>query len=312
VDLFCIFDRYSLGVENQNQRLGYAAIDSQNDGALKIANNNSKKSPGKVLHRAFSITKLEEQMKNLKQLAGAVGFCLLLPAASQADVITFNFTGGLVVADQAGNIITNNGSAVTPIAAMLTYDTLSGLGSSGLALTMNSGFWGSGVTFHDISMVQSGSNLITGQVLVDWNNTYNMPLNIEWNATGLFNAINYGLQAGDIISGTNLYRDTNGNGVGDAGEFLTNVYSATPYSDTLQFRQGYSTRQGPAPMAATSKSMGLANTTPFSGVRGYFDIGSGNSMHVLSVTAVPVPAAAWLLGSGLLGLLGAARRRKAS
>jgi hypothetical protein len=248
----------------------------------------------------------------LRNFSCAVGFCLLVPAASQADLITFNFTGGLVVTDPLGTIVTNNGSPVTPVAAMLTYDTVSGLGGSGLAITM-SGFLGSSTTFHDISMTHlSGSNLITGQALVDWGGNTNMPLHIEWNATGLFNAINYGLQAGDIISGTNLYRDTNGNGVGDPGEFLTNVSSATPYSDGLQRQQGYHSLQGPAPMAATSRSMGLDNTTGLGGVRGYIDIGSGNSMHVVSVTPVPIPAAAWLFGSGLLGLFGVASRRKSS
>jgi hypothetical protein len=33
-------------------------------------------------------------------------------------------------------------------------------------------------------------------------------------------------------------------------------------------------------------------------------------MDDVSLTAVPVPAAVWLFGSGILGLVGVARRRK--
>jgi len=35
-----------------------------------------------------------------------------------------------------------------------------------------------------------------------------------------------------------------------------------------------------------------------------------NLVMVTNVAAVPVPAAAWLFGSGLLGLIGVARRKK--
>lgn len=250
-------------------------------------------------------------MNNLKKSLCAVGFCLALPATSNADLITFNFTGELVVAGPAGGIITNsNGSPVTPIAASLTFDTSTGFGSSNLSLTMSTPFLGSYATFHDISITHPSGNLLTGQILVDWGSNLNMPLDIKWDATGLFNAINYGLNAGDVISGSTLYHDANANGVFDSGEFLTNVSSATPYSDTLQTQQGYNSLQGTAPMAATSASLGLT-AGPLTGIRGYFDIGSGNSMHVVSVEAVPIPAAAWLFGSGLLGLIGMGRRKAA-
>ena len=41
-----------------------------------------------------------------------------------------------------------------------------------------------------------------------------------------------------------------------------------------------------------------------------FDEGSGGQLA--AVGAVPVPAAAWLFGSGLIGLMGFVRRRKSA
>ena len=98
------------------------------------------------------------------------------------------------------------------------------------------------------------------------------------------------------------------------------MFSATPHSDVIlsdpfNLFYGYPL-EGPAPLAATSASLGLGydingnyiGGTPFDGIRGLINIGSGNSLVVTSV--VPVPAAVWLFGSGLFGLIGIARRRK--
>lgn len=240
-------------------------------------------------------------------LAGLVS--VSLPLSLQADIINFDFTGRLIVAGPDGSILINNGLPYTPIAASLSYDTVAGIGNSGLSITMDD-FWDAPATFHDISMThETGTSTVTGQVLVDWNGNYDMPLHIEWDATGLLNAIDFGLQAGDKLSGTNLFRDFNNDGVWDSSEWIADINSATPYSDFLQLSAA--SQQGPAPLAATSGSLGFDSTAPFTGIRGYFDIGSGNSMYVTSVSAVPVPAAVWLFGSGLVGLIGLARRNKA-
>ena len=54
------------------------------------------------------------------------------------------------------------------------------------------------------------------------------------------------------------------------------------------------------------------NSTAFSSFNANFDITSVtvDSFVPTPVAAVPVPAAVWLFGSGLLGLVGIARRKK--
>lgn len=242
----------------------------------------------------------------------AMGFCLAVTGVAQADILTFDFTGRLTIVGSDGQnpmII-----AYQPISASLSYDTANGVGSSALSMTTDTLFFGWPMRFHDITMThQQGTNLINGQVLVDWNATNNIQVFVQWDATGLMNAIDYGLQVGDKLSGTNLYRDANGDQVWEASEWVADIGSATPYSDVLMQAEGYGSHllQGPAPLAATSGSPGITDpNSPFYGIYGYFDIGSGNSMYVTSVSAVPVPAAVWLFGSGLLGLIGMARRNR--
>ena len=242
-------------------------------------------------------------MKINKKLISAVGICLL-PITSQAAIIDFDFTGRFVMT--SGTSIVGD----MPIAASMQYDTVSGIGGSALSIVMPGFYFGQAVTIHDITMTtQTGTNLIDGDMLVDWGGETNMSLHVEWDATGLFNAIDFGLQAGDVISGTDLYHDANLSGLFDAGDtYLTDVNSAIPYSDSLQTLPA--NEQGAAPMAATVNGAGFTDGA-FIGFGGYFDIGSGNSLHVTSVSAVPVPAAVWLFGSGLLGLIGVARRKSA-
>lgn len=145
-------------------------------------------------------------MTSKKAIAVWTASALLLSGNTVADVFSFDFTGRLTVASSLGDILLNNGLSYTPIAASLTFDTYTGIGSSDLTISMNDPFLGLPGSLHDISMSNVGGSLIEGNVLVDWASNVDMPLHVAWDASGLFNAIGYGLQVGDTISGTDLIR----------------------------------------------------------------------------------------------------------
>lgn len=255
----------------------------------------------------------------MKKYLYALGFCLVLPGISQADIVTFDFTGRLTVVDPLGAVIGGGRTdGFTPISAELTINTgfITGgsfniddlVGTSTLDITVNDVFLGFPARFHDISLTYGGGNIVYGNLLADWNGNNNMPVQIEWDVSGMTTAVLFGLEVGDKISGNEMSRDTNGDGVADT-VVIPNLGSAIPYADSLDYTFFPDfTPQGPAPMAATSSSLGLL-AGPFVGLVPLLDIGSGNSMTVTSISAVPVPAAAWLFGSGLLGLIGVARKK---
>ena len=244
-----------------------------------------------------------------------------------AATFNFSFTGQYTLIDPLGRYMDQQA-----ISSTLTYDDVSGTGfSAGLSIE-NFDTFGATATIYDITLQHiEGTNLILGNMLADWNINEGIPLSMVWDASGLFNAIDYGLQAGDVISGTNLRRD---------GSIIADVGSATPASDGIYNpATGTYLNQGPAPLAVTTLNTstfctpgvdcignalsggapftddGIAGSGmidgPFTGIGVTFDIGSGNSLYVTSVSAVPVPAAVWLFSSGLIGLIGFARRKAA-
>jgi hypothetical protein len=247
-----------------------------------------------------------------------------LPGLASADTYTFNFTGRMTVG--MGTFVITDGTPEfdgyqTPINASLTYDTVTGLGSSSLSLTTSNLFLGWAPTFHDITMSRIGStNLFNGQFLTDWGSSYNMSTHIEWDATGFMNAVNSGqLQVGDKISGDVLFRDAN-NDHTYSQVVISSLGSATPFADALVEQTMVNggtpfvnyTPQYYAPLAATSGTQGLTDG-PFAGVKVYMDIGSGNSLYVTSIATVPEPEtyAMMLAGLGLVGGMVARRRKQA-
>lgn len=254
----------------------------------------------------------------------------LLPNVALSAVYEFNFTGRLTIVG-AGNVVADRDSAGVfdpygaqiPISSTLTFDDLDQSGSFGLTVAPFS-FFGSGDTvIHDVTFQRLAGNLLLGEMLIDWAGSTNIVSTTVWDGSGLFNAINNapgGLQAGDVISGTRLIRD---------GDIIINdIGSATPATDGVNrlWVGGsgpnryvyYDIKQGPAPLATTTWNYsdgvlfddGEAGSPllggPFPGYNVTLDIGSGNSLTLISVNSVvvPVPAAVWLFISGALALFG--------
>ena len=241
-----------------------------------------------------------------------------------AAIFEFLFTGQYTLVDPSGNVLDNQ-----PISSTFTYNSALGAGSSAAGLTIDHfDTFGNTATIYDISLELVSGSLVLGNMLADWGSNYGVPLSTVWDASGMINAILFGLNEGDVISGTDLIRD---------GNVIFDVGSATPSSDGLLFG-GSILNQGPAPLAVTNLNTTTLCTPnidclgnafsggapftddsipgspmidgPFTGLSVNFDIGSGHSLTVLSISNVPVPGGIWLFGSGLLGLIGLSRRKK--
>lgn len=284
-------------------------------------------------------------MKSYIKTITAIAITLISSFATvQASVITFHFTGRLTVVNpDASDIVPDAQNAgvfdpygyQTPITSTFTYDTSTGTGAAGSFIAPFDFFGFEDTLIYDMSMQRiDDTNLILGNMLVDWGPNIGLPVSMVWDASGLFGALNLasgGLQVNDVISGTDLIRN---------GEVIEDVGSATPATDGfIAPFNGYTINQGPAPLAMTTWNttplcvpdacLGQAVTGgtpliadniagspmlngPFPGMNINLDLGSGNSLTVLSVSAVPLPPAIWLFGTGLLGFIGVSRRKKSA
>jgi hypothetical protein len=139
----------------------------------------------------------------------------------------------------------------------------------------------------------------------------------------------FGLTAGDTITATGVFNDsvlTGGTGTIDfssgSGNSMTIFVGTETFFASNDSRFG--TGLGPS-IDLSSFSLSDFDFQAFLGTNGAvadfnsnftsfddFDMLFGDWQTTISLTAVPVPAAVWLFGSGLLGLAGVARRNRAS
>jgi len=167
---------------------------------------------------------------------------------------------------------------------------------------------------------------------VDGNITYN-------SAVGAFSVVVTTALSKPVLTGSSLLFLNSVQVTGGAGTLIIGLtdtdYTGVPAALTGSFGgttdgtvdinflyDGSNTEFGGAsffdPAAATAAFSGTGTGLPatpgspysLSIIANVVHSGSGASSFSANITAVPVPAAMWLFGSGLLGLAGAARRRR--
>lgn len=254
-------------------------------------------------------------------LASAMVTALGVAGSADAAVYAYDWTGVFTMLNPTGAFFQNSDAKATdqgyqtPITGSMTFDTVSGAGTADVTpFSFNAGGY---AIPHDITMqaigAGDGSNpgtLVYGSMYFDWGGTNNIFVEIVLDAAGFFTAtVDPG--TGVMTMGTNAA--TPCYQTADCGG------PAYVFSPTFDAALGINLNKGPAFMATLDGnpfSTDPRHSDGYSGIamdNGPFLLHNAN-FDIYTVTfkgeVVPVPAAVWLFGSGLLGLVGVARRKK--
>lgn len=265
-------------------------------------------------------------------LSVAVAATMGVSAAASADTYTFSYSGLFTMLDPAGTALQNSSKPFyydktwaygyrSQITGTLTMDTVTGAGSGTLVpFQFFNGNTSLPATATGINMQAIGDGfgnpgtLVLGNMGFNWNGNNGIPVSLVMDAAGMFGAIGAagpgGLSVGAVITGSGAIPASNGIKKGSLPIGAVPVATTTWNTTTLIGAGMGSNPSAWLPLIANGIGGSPMIAGPFTGYNANFDI---TSLTVTSHTAaapVPVPAAAWLLGSGLLGLVGVARRRK--
>lgn len=266
-------------------------------------------------------------------LATALAMTMGVSPTASADTIDMSFTGLFTMLNPDGSIVANSDSNLllglrTEMTGTATFNTDTGTGTGAFAPFS---FFGNGVaSTTSISFQAIGDGfgnpgaLVLTNMCFYWGSNGCIPLSMAMDASGFFASVESGLEVSQTIAGIGAVPASNNASFFDqnipigAAPFVTTTWDTTDIgpntlgtnpSGTLPLivdtvvntfvTTGSETGIGGSPMVAG----------PFGGNSANFDF---TSIHVDSIiSTVPVPATVWLFGSGLMGLIGIARRKKA-
>lgn len=267
----------------------------------------------------------------MKKTAIALALAAMTTQASAA-IVDMDFEGAFTMITPNGGVLTNPDAAGgtgtwddafgvrTTIGGSMTFDTTAGTGSASIGAF---DFSGTNAEAHDVTFTAIGDGmgnpgtLVLASMLFDYGPTLDIPVYAVADAAGFFGAAMGGLTVGQTLTGAGGATSTadaavNASAFGAlVGDVCASgcVMSMTSW-DVNQDANGDLVGGG-FPLADDGISGVKMATAPFPGHGANFDISSATITAIDPGTSpVPVPAAVWLFGSGLLGLVGVARRRK--
>lgn len=281
---------------------------------------------------------------NIKKtaLATAVSAAIGVPAgAAVADTITLDWSGAMTMFEPSGTStlysVADDANVApywgyrTAVSGTMFFDLDSGTGSA----TINPYQWygnqpSENLITTSVSLQAIGNgfggegSLILGNMGFNWGGNNGVPVSIVWDAAGLFGYLD-GLDpnasptdgaTSDTLSGFGATAASDGENTWVTGNPATfslpmgpSPMVTTAWNTTAIGTVTLGTNpSGTLPLVADTSPGNPMATAPFPNHMVNYDI---TVMHVTSyISSVPVPAAVWLFGSGLLGLLGVARRQR--
>jgi hypothetical protein len=286
-------------------------------------------------------------MNKLKKtaLAAALVSAMGVSGTASADIITMTFDGLFTMLNPDGSIVANGDSTLayglrTAVTGTASFDTATGAGTGDFtpfSFFGNGNASATGISFQAIGDGDGGAGpLVLTNMGFTWNNNNGIPVSIVMDASGFFAAVGAGLAVSDTLSGSGAVPASNNAsffGVNipiGPSPFVTTTWDTT----TIPGSSMGSNPSGTLPLIADTDvnvnvtgadEIGMGGSPmiagPFAGNNANFDF---TSIHITTcedtgtpggcagTAPIPVPAAVWLFGSGLMGLVGVARRRKQS
>ena len=244
---------------------------------------------------------------------------LISSGASQAATIDMDFEGLFLLLDPAGNNVGNTSKPYyydstwgygerTQISGSLTFDSYTGYGS--MSIMPFEFFNGGPASVPNLEFKVIANSLMLGNMHFLWNGS-DINADIVFNASGLLSEVP-SMAVGNTydattcaLSGVCALPATDGM---DAGAYNIGPVNIATSTYNVAGSTGYTTTLNQLSLGTDDGIGGSPESNgPTSGFNPNFDI---TSVTVTNISAVPVPAAVWLFASGLLGLVGLARRRR--